>query len=50
MGLKRFKTLSQWWLMYVKVVIEIKKAWDAWQNVSERGRVDPVAGKVGNGL
>lgn len=36
--------------MYVKVVIETKEAQDAWQNASEHDCVDPVAGKVGNGL
>lgn len=50
MGLKCFKTLSQWGLMYVKVAIETKEAQDAWQNVSEHGCVDPVVGKVGNEL
>ena len=34
--------------MHVKVVIETKEAQDAWQNVSEHGRVDPGVGKVGN--
>lgn len=37
-------------LMYGKVVIETKEAPDAWQNVSEHGHVDAVAGKVGNRL
>lgn len=34
----------------MKVVIETKEAQDAWQNVSEHGRVDAIVGKVGNRL